>query len=391
MEHEVQPITRANHPRFSALPADNKPLTPPIYQSVKFTIDSFQELKRTFRGEREGYFYSRARNPTCAVLDNLLAEMQGTEGGRSTASGIASITNTLLAVLQSGDRFIYFLEAYGPSRNFAEQTLTKFGITSVRLSMGDVEGIKRELAVHGTKAILFESVSNPQLRAAPLDVIYEEAKKNGVLTLLDNTFAGFQSWPEWPFDLYLHSLTKYAGGHGDVMGGAILGREELLRKIDKTLLNMGSTLDPHAAFLIQRGMKTYHLRRREQCSNALKLAAWLETHPAVEKVVYPGLASHPQHAWFKEKFQDYGTIIFLRLKNKRINLENIVTRGSLFKMAGSLGSTESLINPAFFFFAHDLSPEEREIAGIDGSSIRLSIGIEDAEDLRRDLDYILGL
>lgn len=390
MDHEFSPETLCNHPEFNPLPTDNQPLTPPIYQSVKFVLSEFEELKRVFRGEREGYFYSRASNPTCVVLERLLARLQGTEGARTTASGVAAITNTLLALLKSGDRLIYFLESYGPSRSFAEGMLTKFGVQVVRLSLDDRAGIKREIAVPGTKALLFESVTNPQLKVAPLELIHSEAKKHGVLTLLDNTFAGFQSWKDWPFDLYIHSLTKYASGHGDVMGGVVLGSEKLLKQLDKSLINIGSTLDPHAAFLIQRGLKTYHLRRRAQCENSQILAEWLESHPAIEKVVYPGLASHPQHNWFAEHFDDFGSIIFFRLKNKTRNIEEIVTKGKLFKMAGSLGSTESLITPALFFYASDLNAAERDQAGIDASSVRLSIGIEKAEDLLKDLKQILA-
>lgn len=390
MTREFAPETLCNHPKFDPLPADNHPLTPPIYQSVKFVMDDFNELKKVFRGEREGYFYSRASNPTLVVLERLLAQLQGTEAGRTMASGVAAVTNTLLALLQSGDRLIYFLESYGPSRAFAEGTLKKYGVTVVKLSLDDLEGIKREMAVPGTKAVLFESVTNPQLKVAPLDLIHAEAKKHGVLTLLDNTFAGFQSWQKWPFDLYIHSLTKYASGHGDVMGGAVLGSEKLLKQLDKTLLNLGATLDPHAAYLIQRGLKTYHLRRRAQCENSQILAEWLEGHEAVEKVVYPGLKSHPQHAWFAENFDDFGSIIFFRLKDKKTNIEEIVTRGELFMMTGSLGSTESLITPALFFYASDLTPPEREQAGIDASSIRLSIGIENSKDLLQDMKQILA-
>ena len=389
MDQEYSPETLCNHPKFGPLPSDNHPLTPPIYQSVKFVVDDFAELKKIFRGEREGYFYSRASNPTLDVLANLLAQLQGTEAGRVTASGVAAVTNTLLALLKSGDRLIYFLESYGPSRSFAEGMLTKFGVQVVRLSLDDLEGIKREIAVPGTKAVLFESVTNPQLKVAPLELIHSEAKRHGVLTLLDNTFAGFQSWKKWPFDLYIHSLTKYASGHGDVMGGAILGSEKLLKQIDKSLLNLGSTLDPHAAFLIQRGLKTYHLRRRAQCENSQIIAEFLEAHSAIEKVIYPGLASHPQHSWFAENFDDFGSIVFFRLKDKQRNIENVVTKGKLFMMTGSLGSTESLITPALFFYASDLNAAERDQAGIDASSVRLSIGIENAIDLLKDLKLIL--
>lgn len=388
--YELAPETWCNHPEFRPLPIDNRPLTPPIYQSVKFTISTFEELKKVFRGEREGYFYSRAGNPTLRVLEETLAHLQGTEDARVLASGIAAITNTLLALLKSGDRFVYFLESYGPTRAFTEGMLEKFGIIAVKLSLDDHEGIKRELAVPGTKAVLFEAVTNPQLKVAPLQLIHDEAKKHGVMTLVDYTFSGFQAKSAWTFDIYIHSLTKYAGGHGDVMGGAVLGNETLMKRLDKAFLNIGATLDPHAAYLIQRGLKTYHIRRRAQCENAQKLAEYLEAHPAIEKVVYPGLPSHPQHNWFKEHFADFGSIVFARLKDKKKPIEDVVFRGKLFQMTGSLGSTESLITPAMFFYAMDLNQKERDQAGIDASSVRLSVGIEAFEDLRRDMETILN-
>lgn len=389
MDRELSPETFCNHPPFGPLPYDNHPLVPPIYQSVKFKVDDFSELKRIFQHEREGYFYSRASNPTCSVLEKTLAHLQGMPAARVTASGNGAITATLFSLLQHGDRLLYFYESYSPTRIFAETMLQKFGVSLIRMSIDDHEGIRGALNAPNTKAVIFESVTNPQLKAAPLDLICEEAKKNGVLTILDNTFAGFQSWKDWTFDIVIHSLTKYASGHGDVMGGVIMGSEYWISQIDRYLHLIGATLDPHAAFLIQRGLKTYHTRRRTQCVNAKLLAEWLSKHPAVETVLYPGLSSHPQHEWFKAHFQDFGSMIFLNLKDKSINVEDLVTRGRVFELAGSLGSTESLITPALFFFGRDLTDEERKVARMDGTSIRLSIGLENPNDLAWDLGQIL--
>lgn len=390
MDREKSPETLCNHPKFLPLPVDNRPLTPPIYQSAKFTINSMQELKKLFKGDRDGYFYSRYKNPTCDVLEGTLATLQKTEACRTTATGVAAISAALIGLLRAGDRLIYFIESYRPSRIFAERLLQRYGVEVVRLSLEDHEGIRREMALPKTRAVLFEAITNPQLKAAPLALIYEEAKKNGVITVLDNTFAGFQSWPDWPFDVYVHSLTKYASGHGDVMGGAILGSKELLGKMDETLGLLGGSLDPHAAFLIQRGLRTYHIRRRAAAANAMQLAKWLSEHEAIETLLYPGLPTHPQHSWFQKHFDDFGTMIFFNLKNKKKNIEELVTRGELFQLAASLGSTESLIAPALFFYGTDLSPKERAQAGIDSTSVRLSIGIEHIDDLKADLEKILS-
>lgn len=390
MSEKLAPETLCNHLDHDWLRADNYPLSTPIFQSVKFCIESFDELKRVFRGEREGYFYSRHGNPTVHQLEKLLAELQGTEAGWATSTGIAAITGTLLGLLQAGDRLVYFIESYRPSRVFAEQTLRRYGVKLSRLSMRDHEGIKAALALPDTKVVLFESMSNPQLQAPPIELIVEEAQKRGICTVLDNTFAGFQQFKDLPIDLYVHSLTKFASGHGDVMGGIVLGSRQRIAHLNESMTQLGATLDPHAAYLILRGMKTYHLRRRQQVANAEALALWLERHPAVESVQYPGLASHPQQAFFKERYDDCGSMLLVSLKNKKVDLERVVTEGRLFKLAASLGSTESLITPALFFFGGDLSPSERVQAGLDQSSIRLSIGIEALEDLKADLEQLLA-
>lgn len=387
---EFAPETLCNHFAFEPLAADNQPLSPPIYQSVKFSLDDFDALKQVFRSERRGYFYSRHGNPTVDHLVALLAQLQGYESGWATASGIAALSGALFALLSPGDRLIYFIESYKPGRLFAEQHLGRMGVKLSRLSMDDSEGLQAAFAAGDTKLVLFESISNPQLKAPPFDLIVAEARKRGILTLLDNTFAGFQCPGTLLPDLEIHSLTKYASGHGDVMGGVVLGSQELIKEMGETLALLGATLDPHAAYLILRGMKTYHLRRREQCRNALALAQWLEAHPKVERVYYPGLPSHPQHELFRARYQDFGSMIFLRLKNKRVKLDSLVTAGRCFRLAASLGSTESLITPALFFYGGDLSPAERAAAGLDASALRLSIGIEALSDLEADLQQLLA-
>jgi cystathionine beta-lyase/cystathionine gamma-synthase len=385
----MSPETLCNHLETRLLPPDNYSLTTPIYQSVKFAVEDFNELKRIFRNERSGYFYSRHGNPTVAQLEGLLAELQGQESGLATSTGIAAIAGTLLSVLKSGDRLVYFIESYRPSRVFAEKILRKMGVQLSRLSIDDKAGIEAALALPDTKAVIFESMTNPQVRAPDIDFICNTAKKHKVLTILDHTFAGFQKLKAENCDIVIHSLTKFASGHGDVMGGIILTNKTLRHELEENLILLGATLDPHAAYLILRGMKTFHLRRKAQCENALAIAQWLEKHPKVDQVSYPGLPSHPQHAHFAEAYQDFGSMLLFSLKNKNYSIEDIVARGQLFKLAASLGSTESLITPALFFFAGDLSAEERVTAGIDSSSIRLSIGIENVDDLIRDLAQLL--
>lgn len=385
----LSPETLCNHFPFEPLPANNQPLSPPIYQSVKFALDDFDALKEVFRGERRGYFYARHGNPTVDHLVRLLAQLQGYESGWATASGIAAVSGTLFSLLSPGDRLVYFLESYKPIRLFAERHLKRMGVQLTRVSMADTEGLAAALALEDTKVLLCEGISNPQLQAPPLEVIIPETRRRGIITVLDNTFAGFQSLGPLQADYEVHSLTKYASGHGDVMGGVVLGSAAKIKRIEATLALLGATLDAHAAYLILRGMKTYHLRRREQCKNAMALASWLEQHPKVESVIYPGLASHPQRAIFSARYQDFGSMIFLRLKNKDVNLEQLVTQGRCFRLAASLGSTESLITPALYFYGGDLKGAERQAAGLDRSALRLSIGIEALSDLEADLAQLL--
>ncbi len=388
MTHDYKPETLFNHLSSIPLADDNVPLTPPIYQSVKFTFSEFTELKKTFERQRPGYFYSRHENPTTDLLASSLATVRGYDGGIVLASGMAAVATALMSTLKAGDQLVYFVQSYRPTRIFAESVLKRFGVQTVRLSIDDHPRIKAEFSKEQTKAVIFESITNPQLMAADWEFITHQAQQHEVTTILDHTFAGLNSSPV-KADLEVHSLTKYAAGHGDVMGGAILTSKKFLPQIQEALHLFGPTLDPHAAFLIQRGLKTYHVRRQAEVKTAFEIASWLEKHPKIGQVNYPGLISHPQHEFFKKNFTDFGTMIFFNLKNTQFPATSLVDKGKLFKLAASLGSTESLIVPALYFYGGDLSESERHKAGITPSSIRLSIGLEAKDDLIADLENIL--
>ena len=288
--------TLVNHPPAVALPADNRPLTAPIYQSVKFSFDDTHETLRYLRGEREGFFYSRSSNPTLSQLQRLLAQLQGRDDCLLTGSGVATIAATLLALCKAGDHIVLFVESYAPTRYIVQHLLAKFGVTHSMLSIEDLPGIERVLAANPTRLVIFESPTNPVTKIADIEHLTRNARQAGCLTVLDNTFAGFHNHGAYDIDIYLHSLTKYASGHGDVMGGAIIARRELIAEMRKDIGPMGPTLDPHAAFLIQRGMRTYFFRYERQCANALEVSQFLQQHPRVKRIHYPGLPGHPQHA-----------------------------------------------------------------------------------------------
>src|ERR1035438_2362589 len=298
--------TFVNHPPEVEVPSDNRPLVAPIYQSVKFSFDDAGETLRYLRGEREGFFYSRSANPTLKQLQLLLAQLQGRDDCLLEGSGVATIAASLLSLCKQGDHILAFVESYGPTRYIVQHLLAKFGITHTLLSIEDLEGIERVLRDTPTRLVVFESPTNPVTKIADIEHLTTHARRAGALTVLDNTFAGFHNHGAYDIDIFLHSLTKDASGHGAVMGGAIIARGELIAEMRKDIVSMGPTLDPHAAFLIQRGMRTYFLRYERQCSNALAVSMFLKDHPRVRKVFYPGLDGHPQHLLARSHMSKFG-------------------------------------------------------------------------------------
>jgi len=378
--------TRFNHPPAVKLPEDNRPLVAPIYQSVKFTFDDVEQSERHARGERDGFVYSRVSNPTLRQLELSLAEVQGRTDCLLTASGVAATSLALLALCKQGDHVVLFAEMYQPTRYCVRRLLARYGVTHTMLSIGDVEGIERTLASKPTRAIVFESPTNPVLKVADLTRITAAARAQGALTILDNTFAGFHNHGRFEIDVFTHSLTKYASGHGDVMGGAVIARKELIDAMRTDFIVMGATLDPHAAFLIQRGLKTYGLRYERQCQNAQRIAEFLASRSEVARVRYPGLANDPGHALAKQQMIDFGTMVTIDLACDSAGASRFAEALRLFAISASLGSTESLVQPGRLMRPRDLSTEEKNWAGVSDATVRLSIGIEDADDLIEDLD-----
>ncbi|HEY0800780.1 MAG TPA: aminotransferase class I/II-fold pyridoxal phosphate-dependent enzyme, partial [Steroidobacteraceae bacterium] len=348
-----------NHPPAVALAEDNRPLVAPIYQSVKFSFDDTNETLRYQRGEREGFFYSRTSNPTLTQLQRLLCELQGRDDCLLTGSGVATITASLLALCKAGDHVLLFVESYAPTRYIVRHLLAKFGVTHTMLSIEDLAGIERLLKEKPTRLVIFESPTNPVTKIADIEHLTSHAKAAGCLTVLDNTFAGFHNHGAYDIDVYLHSLTKYASGHGDVMGGAIIARQELIAAMRKDIGPMGAALDPHAAFLIQRGMRTYFLRYERQCANALAVSEFLQRHPRVRRVHYPGLEDHPQHALARRQMKDFGTVVSIDLEGGYKEGGRFAESLQLFSIAASVGSTESLVMPPQLLHSSEYTAEQR--------------------------------
>jgi cystathionine beta-lyase/cystathionine gamma-synthase len=381
--------TFVNHPPEVAVPADNRPLVAPIYQSVKFSFDDSAETLRNLRGERQGFFYSRNSNPTLRQLELTLARMQGREDCLLVGSGVATIAASLLSLCKQGDHILAFIESYGPTRYIVQHLLAKYGVTHTLLSIEDLAGIERVLRETPTRLVVFESPTNPVTKIADLEHLTGHARRANCLTVMDNTFAGFHNHGGYDIDIFLHSLTKFASGHGDVMGGAIIANSKLTLSMRKDVVSMGPTLDPHAAFLIQRGMRTYFLRYERQCANALTVSRFLIDHPRIKRVFFPGLESHPQHLLAKRQMQDFGSVVSFELDGGYEEGNRFAEALQFFSITPSVGSTESLVMPPQLLGGQEYTAAQREASLIARGTVRLSIGVEDAADLIADLAQAL--
>ena len=386
----MKPPTQINHPPAVDLPADNHPLVAPIYQSVKFEFDTVEGALGYFHGERPGFFYSRGSNPTTRQLELSLARLQRRDDAIVCASGVGAMSTTLLSLAKHGDHVLSFIETYPPTRQLLRRMLGKFGVRHTLLSLSDLTGVERVLREQPTLAVVFESPTNPTQRMADIAALTRLARAHGALTVMDNTFAGPHQHGEFDVDLFTHSLTKSVGGHGDVLGGAVIGRRELIERLHPDFTLIGGTLDPHAAFLIQRGLKTYLLRYRAQSASGQRIAEWLMSSSAVARVHYPGLPEHPGHALARRQMQDFGTVVSFDLHGGAEAGRRFAEALQLFATAASLGATESLVLPPQMLGHQDLTPEQRAAAGLASGTVRLSIGLEDVDDLLADLRQALN-
>jgi cystathionine beta-lyase/cystathionine gamma-synthase len=381
--------TLVNHPPDVSPPPGNQPVIAPIYQSVKFEFESVDDTLRMLRGETPGYFYMRASNPTTRQLELTLAQLQGRDDCLATASGVNAIAQTLIGLTKSGDHVLCFIETYGPTRNIIRRLLGRFGVEHTMLSIEDLAGVEHVLASRPTRLVLFESPTNPVTKVADIERICELAHRHGALAVIDNTFAGFHQHGEYDIDVFVHSLTKYASGTGDVMGGAVIARRELIDGLKPDFSVLGALLDPHAAFLIQRGLKTYFVRYTAQTANAQKIAEFLVAHPAVSKCHYPGLSTHPQAALARKQMKEPGTVVSFDLRDGSEAARKFSEALKLFALTASLGSTESLVMPPQLVGSRDFTPQQARQSGIGPGTVRLSVGLEDIGDLIADIQQAL--
>jgi cystathionine beta-lyase/cystathionine gamma-synthase len=381
--------TLVNHPPAVPVPPDNRPVVAPIHQSVKFEFETVDDTLRSLRGDRPGFFYLRSSNPTTRQLELTLAQLQGREDCVVCGSGVGAVAQTLLSLTRTGDHILCFIETYGPTRQLIRRTLGKFGVTHTMLSIEDLPGIERVLASRPTRLIVFESPTNPVNKVADLAAITRLARTHGALTVLDNTFAGVHQHGQFEIDIYLHSLTKFVSGHGDVMGGAAIANLGVIRSLRPDFTLFGGVLDPHAAFLLQRGLKTYFVRYRAQSESAQRIAVFLSGHPAVERVHYPGFGTEAANALARAQMTEFGAVVSFDLRSGSAGGRVFAESLQLFSMAASLGATESLVMPPQMLGSHDPNEELQAASRITAGTVRLSIGLEDIDDLLADLDQAL--
>jgi cystathionine beta-lyase/cystathionine gamma-synthase len=355
----------------------------PIFQSAMFQ----------YAGEK-GYDqirYIRLNNtPNQVVLHRKLAVLENAEAALVTASGMAAITTTLLTVLSSGDHLLAQDCLYGGTHDFLTKDFRDFGLSYDFINADDPESWKRLLRP-ATKAIYVETMTNPLLQVADLKAIVQFAREHGLVSIIDSTFASPVNFrpPEWGFDLSLHSATKYLNGHSDIVAGVVIGKASWVERITHRLNHLGGSLDPHAAFLLHRGMKTLAVRMRQHNESALRLAQFLEQHPAVATVNYPGLKSHPRHARARELFEGFSGVLSFEPKGGLGAAEQIMTSLRVPVVAPSLGSVETLVTRPATTSHSGMAPEDRRRLGISDSLIRVSIGLEATEDLIEDFNQAL--
>jgi cystathionine beta-lyase/cystathionine gamma-synthase len=356
----------------------------PIFQSVTF--------EQSGPPRREDVRYIRLSNtPNHLALHQKLAALESAEAALVTASGMAAISTTLLAVLSSGDHLLAQDCLYGGTLGFLSRECPSFGIAVDRIDADDPASWKRRLTPT-TRAIYVESMTNPLLQVGDLRAVVEFARAHGLVSIIDNTFATPVNFrpPEIGFDLSIHSCTKYMNGHDDVAAGAVIGPADWIARIGGRLRHLGGSLDPHAAFLLHRGLKTLGVRVRYQNESALRIARFLEGHPAVARVHYPGLESHANHARARALFDAFGGTMSFDLAGGMAAADRLLGAVRLASSAPSLGGVESLVMPPARISHGDLSPEERARLGIGDGLVRLSVGLETTEDLIADLENALG-
>jgi cystathionine beta-lyase/cystathionine gamma-synthase len=367
----------------------NGPLSTPIYQTSTFEVTDMEEQVRATPTD---HFYTRYGNPTHTVAENAIAELEGAESALLFASGMSAITTTVLALTKAGDHIVAQRDIYGGATKFFTQWLPKFGVEVTLVDTTDYQQHAKAIRPN-TKILHLESPTNPTLRVVDLKKVAAVAKQHGITTLIDSTFATpINCRPaEFGIDLVMHSGTKYFGGHADLICGIVAGRRDLIDAIHATRTTLGCNMDPHAAWLLLRGIKTLAVRVHRQNDNALRVAEFLKGHPKVRSVSYPFLEGHPQRALAMEQMRGGGGVLSFEVEGTGEDACRFAEALNLFTLAPSLGGVESLVTIPVITSHAMIRPEEREKMGVTEQLVRLSVGVEHVEDLIADLDQAFSV
>jgi cystathionine beta-lyase/cystathionine gamma-synthase len=366
-------------------------LTTPIYETTTFVFDTAEQVREYAEGKSQKFLYSRYANPTVLAVEKTIAAIEGGETALVLSSGQSATTTALLGLLQSGDEVVCSSAIYGGTLHLLADLLPKFGILPRFVSLEELSAAERVLS-DKTKMLWFESPINPTLRCVDIAPVAAACRARGVISVIDNTFASpvNQRPIALGIDLVMHSATKYLNGHSDVTAGALVGPAALLEPIEKARRLVGGVLDPYAAYALGRGLKTLAVRVQRHNANAMAIARWLSQDTRVDRVYYPGLDSHPDHALAARQMSGFGGMVCIDLGGRLERASRFFDRLGLIKRAASLGGIESLCSLPVLTSQWGHSPEELERAGVTQGMARLSIGLEDPDDLIADLDQALG-
>ncbi len=381
-----RPETAAVH-GASDLEKKNGPVTPPIYQTSTFEVTDNDEQQRVTTTDR---YYTRWGNPTITLAEQTVAAIEGTEAARTFASGMGAITTTVMALLKTGDHIVAQRDSYGGVVKYLSQWLPRLGIETTFVDTTAYEQYERAIRPN-TRLLYLESPTNPALRVVDMKKMAALARKHGLTSMIDSTFGSpiNQHPAEYGIDLVMHSGTKYLSGHADLTCGVVCGRQELMEQIHETRTTLGNCMDPHAAWLLIRGMKTLAVRVARQNENAQRVAEFLAQHAKVRRVHYPFLKSDPQYTTAREQMSGGGGMVTFEVEGSGEDARRVSEAMHLFTLATSLGGVESLVSIPVLTSHAMISAEQRREMGVTEQMVRLSVGIENADDLIADLEHAL--
>ncbi|QQR89214.1 MAG: aminotransferase class I/II-fold pyridoxal phosphate-dependent enzyme [Myxococcales bacterium] len=381
--------TRAVHAGEAKIFAHDA-VTPPIVQTATYAFENTAELVAYMRGEKERQEYGRYGNPSVAWVEEKLANLEGAQSALLFSSGMAAVTSVLFALCKSGSHVVLFADCYRRTKQFMREFLQRFGVEHTLVPPGDIAALKAALRPE-TKLVLSEMPTNPYLALIDLEEMVAVCKSVKVKTAIDATFATPVNLRplESGVDLVIHSASKYLAGHNDVLAGVVCGQSGLISLNRDVRDVLGSVCDPHAAYLVHRGIKTLPLRVQWQNTSALAVAEFLEKHPKIDRVWYPALPSHPDHALYQRYMSGGGGVVTFTVKGDGANCSHFIDAMRIPKIAPSLGGVESLIEQPALMSYFDQSEEQRNILGIPDNLVRFSVGLEDTEDLIADLEQAL--